>query len=61
MRIALDLLRNNQFYGKISKCDIYLTEVMFLGYVISRGRIAVDPSKTEAVTQWKAPQNPSKI
>ncbi|XP_025692800.1 uncharacterized protein [Arachis hypogaea] len=30
-------------------------EVKFLGHVVSRGRIAVDPSKVEAVMEWERP------
>ncbi|GKE15775.1 hypothetical protein Tco_1423352, partial [Tanacetum coccineum] len=31
-------------------------EVQFLGHVINRDGIHVDPSKTEAVKNWKAPR-----
>ena len=31
------------------KCEFWLEEVQFLGHVISRDGVAVDPSKVEAV------------
>ena len=32
----------------------WLREVSFLGHVILKGGIAVDPSKVEAVMQWES-------
>jgi hypothetical protein len=34
-----------------------LKQVAFLGHVISRGGIFVDPSKVQDVLSWKAPTN----
>lgn len=61
LRTVLETLRENQFYTKLSKCDFWIFEVMFLGHVISGGHIVVDPAKVEAVTKWNALKNPSKI
>lgn len=47
-RIVLEILRKDQFYAKLSKCDFCLSEVMFLGYVIYGAGISVDPKKVEA-------------
>ena len=38
-----------------------MKEVGFLGHVISGEGIAVDPSKVEAVTEWKAPTSVGEI
>ncbi|GKD48254.1 putative reverse transcriptase domain-containing protein, partial [Tanacetum coccineum] len=40
---------------------ILLREVHFLGHVIDGDEIHVDPSKIEAVKNWKAPRTPSEI
>nr|GFA92324.1 putative reverse transcriptase domain-containing protein [Tanacetum cinerariifolium] len=45
------LLGYSQFFSKID-----LREVQFLGHVINGNRIHVDPSKIEAVKNWKAPK-----
>ena len=36
-------------YAKFSKCDFWLTEVKFLGHVLSSLGVSIDPEKVEAV------------
>jgi hypothetical protein len=43
LRLVLDALRKNQFYGKLKKCGFWLSEVAFLGHAINQQGIAVDP------------------
>jgi hypothetical protein len=49
LRMVLEKLRSNQLYAKFSKCEFWLTEVAFLGHVISAGGVSVDPSKVKDV------------
>nr|ABA94359.1 retrotransposon protein, putative, Ty3-gypsy subclass [Oryza sativa Japonica Group] len=56
LRLALEKLREHQLYAKFSKCEFWLSEVKFLGHVISAGGVAVDPSNVESVTNWKQPK-----
>jgi hypothetical protein len=37
LRLVLEKLRSNQLYAKFSKCEFWLTEVAFLGHIISAG------------------------
>jgi hypothetical protein len=37
LRLVLEKLRAHQLYLKFSKCEFWLSEVAFLGYVISAG------------------------
>ncbi|KAE8660034.1 Peptidase M50 family protein isoform 1 [Hibiscus syriacus] len=46
-------LRENELYTKLSKCEFWLSEVTFLGHIISTEGIRVDPSKVEAILNWK--------
>jgi len=48
-------------YVKLSKCEFWLNEVVFLGHVISEKGICVDPKKIEAVLKWKRPTNVTEI
>jgi hypothetical protein len=44
LRLVLEKLISNLLYAKFSKCEFWLTEVDFLGHVISVGGVSVDPS-----------------
>ena len=57
LRIVLQLLRDHQMYVKFSKCEFWLTEVRFLGHVVSASGVSVDPEKVEAVMSWKRPKS----
>jgi hypothetical protein len=61
LRLVLSALRKNQFYGKLKKCAFWLSEVAFLGHVISQQGIAVDPKNVAAVVEWKRPSSVSEI
>ncbi|WVZ85221.1 hypothetical protein U9M48_032169 [Paspalum notatum var. saurae] len=61
LRIVLDKLRENQLYGKFSKCDFWLEKVAFLGHVLTAEGVSVDPKKVEAVSNWKTPRNATEI
>jgi hypothetical protein len=48
-------------YAKLSKCEFLLKQVAFLGHVISKGGIYVDPSKIQDVLSWNAPASVGNI
>jgi hypothetical protein len=48
-------------YAELTKCEFWLKQVTFLGHVISKGGISVDPSKVQDVLIWKAPTNVGNI
>ncbi|GKA25947.1 putative reverse transcriptase domain-containing protein, partial [Tanacetum coccineum] len=45
LKAILDLLKKQKLYTKFSKCEFWLQEVQFLGHVVNRAGIHVDPSK----------------
>ncbi|GKF76533.1 putative reverse transcriptase domain-containing protein, partial [Tanacetum coccineum] len=57
--LVLELLRKEKLYAKFFKCEFWLQEVHFLGHVVNQNGIHVDPSKIEAVKNWKTPTTPS--
>jgi ribonuclease HI len=61
LRMVLQKLRDNQLYAKFTKCDFWLDEVHFLGHIISKGGIAIDPAKVTTVMDWKRPSTVSEI
>ncbi|GKA06722.1 putative reverse transcriptase domain-containing protein, partial [Tanacetum coccineum] len=60
LKIILELLKKERLYAKFSKCDIWLDSVQFLGHVIDRSGVHVDPAKIEAIKSWTAPIMPTK-
>nr|GEW66146.1 putative reverse transcriptase domain-containing protein [Tanacetum cinerariifolium] len=61
LKLVLELLKEEKLYAKFSKCEFWLQEVHFLGHVVNQSGIHVDPSKIEAVKNWKTPTTPSEI
>ncbi|WOH15373.1 hypothetical protein DCAR_0934911 [Daucus carota subsp. sativus] len=61
LRTALQILRENQLYAKLSKCEFWLDHVVFLGHVISSKGIEVDPKKIEAIWNWEVPKNVTEV
>ncbi|GJU71800.1 putative reverse transcriptase domain-containing protein [Tanacetum coccineum] len=61
LRIILELLKEEKLYAKFSKCDFWLDSVQFLGHVIDRSGVHVDPAKIEAIKSWAAPTTPTEV
>ncbi|KAJ4963790.1 hypothetical protein NE237_023729 [Protea cynaroides] len=61
LNAALQRLRKEKLYAKFTKSEFWLSEVSFLGHVVSEEGIEVDPSKIEALLKWKAPKSVSEI
>jgi hypothetical protein len=61
LRLVLEKLRSNQLYARFSKCEFWLTEVAFLGHIISVGGVLVDPGKVKDVLNWMPPATVSEI
>jgi hypothetical protein len=57
LRLIMEKLREHKLYAKFSKCEFWLSEVAFLGHIVSKEGIVVDPSKVTAVTEWEPPKN----
>ena len=59
--IVLETLRRHQLYVKFPKCEFWLSEVKFLGHVISQDGVSVDQSKVEAVLDWNQPTSVTEV
>jgi hypothetical protein len=55
--VVLQWLWDHQLYAKFSKCEFWISEVPFLGHVISSEGITVDPSKVRDVLDWEPPKS----
>ena len=51
LRIVLSRLREHKLYAKFSKCEFWLSKVPFLGHILSRDGISIDPSKVKVFSK----------
>ncbi|XP_059306353.1 uncharacterized protein LOC132057766 [Lycium ferocissimum] len=61
LRIVLETLIEKRLYAKFSKCDFWLSSMAFLGHMVSKDGIMVDPQKIEAVRDWGRPTTVSEV
>ncbi|GKA46934.1 hypothetical protein Tco_0739817, partial [Tanacetum coccineum] len=61
LMIILELLKKERLYAKFPKCDFWLDSVQFLGHVIDRNDVHVDPAKIKAIKSWAAPTTPTEV
>ncbi|GJT22958.1 putative reverse transcriptase domain-containing protein, partial [Tanacetum coccineum] len=61
--VFMDLMnqKKEKLFTKFFKCEFWLQEVHFLGYVVNINGIHVYSSKIEEVKNWKVPKTPSEI
>jgi hypothetical protein len=52
---VLTKLRENNLYAKPEKCHFEQKEVEFLGLIVGKNSIKMDPKKVEGVSNWPAP------
>jgi hypothetical protein len=45
LKMVLQRLREHQLYAKLSKCEFWINEVLFLGHIINKDGLAVDLKK----------------
>jgi hypothetical protein len=57
LRMVLQVLREHQLFSKLRKCSFYQKQIHYLGHIISKDGIAMDPEKIEAIRKWPVPKN----
>jgi hypothetical protein len=55
LKMVLQRLREHQLYAKLSKCEFWIDEVLFLGHIINKDGLVVDLKKVADIPNWKAP------
>ena len=61
LSMCFQTLKEHQLYIKFSKCEFWLDHVAFLGHVVSKDGIQVDPKKIEAILEWPRPTTVTKV
>nr|ADB85398.1 putative retrotransposon protein [Phyllostachys edulis] len=57
LTIVLGLLRQHQLFAKLNKCVFAVSQVTYLGHVISGDGVATDPDKISTIVEWPKPQD----
>ena len=56
VREVLQILRENKLYLKPEKCDFEKTKIDYLGMIIWKGHVQMDPVKVQGVATWPEPE-----
>ena len=52
--MVLKRLQDAGLQYDIKKCKFYVTKVIYLGLIISRNRIKMDPKKVAVIVNWES-------
>lgn len=61
LRVALETLRKEKLYEKLSKREFWLRKVTLFGHIILEDEVSVDHRKTEAIRNWTIPKSVTEI
>eukprot|EP00253_Pinus_taeda_P018339 PITA_18339 len=61
LMMVLQTLREHELCAKFSKCDFFKEEIQYLGHVITKEGIAVDPEKIKTIMEWPIPKDVADI
>ena len=56
-----DLLEANDLYIKLEKCAFEQEEIKYLGVIIGKGHLCMDPKKLKGVVDYARPRNPMEV
>jgi RNase H-like domain found in reverse transcriptase len=59
--LVLDKLEENDLYLKPEKCEFEKEEIEYLGVIVSKNKLKMDPKKLRGVADWPKPRNPMDI
>ncbi|XP_021317789.1 uncharacterized protein LOC110435983 [Sorghum bicolor] len=57
LRQVFELLQQDQWLVKLSKCRFAQESIAYLGHVISADGVSTDPSKLESIRSWPVPKD----
>ena len=57
LETVLQILEREGLYAKLKKCDFKKAELLYLGHMLSREGIEVDPAKISCIAEWPIPKN----
>ncbi len=61
LKLVMSHLLEHKLLCKARKCELFETNIAFLGHVVSKDGIATDPTKVEKICDLSAPKDKSGI
>ena len=61
LKLVLDCLQRKNLLIKPEKCDFHKQKVFYLGFLIGRDGMSIDPEKLRAVKDWERPTNVKEV
>jgi hypothetical protein len=61
VRQVLTRLREHQCYAKLSKCEFFKDTLLFLGHILSKDGVRVNPAKIQTLLNWPVPKSVTEI
>jgi hypothetical protein len=58
---VLDVLRKEQLFLKLSKCEFGKTSFIYLGHIVGGGELKIDPYKVKVILEWSRPNNVTEV
>ncbi|MCO5593953.1 hypothetical protein L7F22_047972 [Adiantum nelumboides] len=57
LKVIFQALRDNKLYVNQKKSEFFLQEIQYLGHIISKNGIRMDPAKLVVIKDWPNPRN----
>ncbi|XP_078173972.1 putative mitochondrial protein AtMg00860 [Carex rostrata] len=57
VRKAFEILEQNQLHLKRSKCEFGVSQIEYLGHIISHEGVSIDPGKVKDMREWPVPKD----
>lgn len=61
LRLVFAKLREHKLYLKAKKCQLAQPEIEFLGHIISRAGVHLDPIKVKSIQEWPVPKDAHQV
>lgn len=55
------VLKRENLYVKLSKCEFGKTHLNYLGHIVGGGELKIDPSKVAVIINWPKPKSATKV
>ena len=61
LKAVFNKLKADGLKWKPSKCDLFKQQINYLGHVVSKEGVFIDPEKIKAVTEWPEPTTTTEV